>query len=77
MNIKPVSTLRNYKEVLDDISPQKPVFLTKNGYGKYAVIDLADYERFSLGLELYEMIQKAEKEPTKSLADIKKELLHD
>jgi len=34
-NIKPVSDLRNYAEVLKDISFGSPVFLTKNGRGRY------------------------------------------
>lgn len=35
-NIRPVSDLRNYSEVLRDISVDEPVFLTKNGRGRYA-----------------------------------------
>lgn len=34
-NIKPVSDLRNYTEVLRDIAVGEPVFLTKNGRGRY------------------------------------------
>ena len=33
-NIKPVSDLRNYSEVLQDVTEGSPVFLTKNGRGK-------------------------------------------
>ena len=33
--IKPVSDLRNYNEVLRTIQADNPVFLTKNGRGKY------------------------------------------
>ncbi len=32
--IMPVSTLRSYTEVLDDVRPGSPVFLTKNGHGR-------------------------------------------
>ncbi len=32
-NIKPVSDLRNYNEVLRDVAVDAPVFLTKNGRG--------------------------------------------
>ena len=32
-NIKPVSDLRNYTEVLRDVAVGEPVFLTKNGTG--------------------------------------------
>lgn len=44
-NIKPISDLRNYGEVLRDVDVGAPVFLTKNGRGKYAIIDMRDYER--------------------------------
>ena len=32
-NIKPISDLRNYTEVLRDVAVGAPVFLTKNGRG--------------------------------------------
>ena len=36
--ILPVSDLRNYNEVLQNVSEESPVFLTKNGRGCYVVI---------------------------------------
>lgn len=42
-NIKPISDLRNYTEVLRDVDVGAPVFLTRNGRGKYAILDMADY----------------------------------
>ena len=44
-NIKPISDLRNYTEVLHDVAVGAPVFLTKNGRGRYAIVDIQDYER--------------------------------
>ena len=41
-NIKPISDLRNYSEVLHDVAVGAPVFLTKNGRGRYAIIDMQD-----------------------------------
>ena len=41
-NIKPISDLRNYSEVLRDVSEGSPVFLTKNGRGRYAIVDMQD-----------------------------------
>ena len=43
-NIKPISDLRNYNEVLRDIAIGEPVFLTKNGRGKFVIVDIADKE---------------------------------
>ena len=45
-NIKPVSELRNYGEVLRDVAVGQPVFLTKNGHGRYAVIDIEEYREY-------------------------------
>ena len=45
-NIKPVSDLRNYGEVLRDVAVGQPVFLTKNGHGRYAVIDMEEYREY-------------------------------
>ena len=44
-NIKPISDLRNYSEVLRDVSVGAPVFLTKNGRGRYAIVDMRDFEK--------------------------------
>ena len=45
-NIKPVSDLRNYGEVLRDVAVGQPVFLTKNGHGRYAVLDIEEYRQY-------------------------------
>ncbi len=51
-NIKPISDLRNYSEVLRDVAVDAPVFLTKNGRGLYAIVDIQDYERANAALKL-------------------------
>ena len=45
-NIKPISELRNYGEVLRNVSVGTPVFLTKNGHGRYAVLDIDEYKEY-------------------------------
>ena len=45
-NIKPISDLRSYTAVLDEVAQGSPVFLTKNGRGRYVIQDIADYERY-------------------------------
>lgn len=42
--IKPISDLRNYGAVLREVSFGAPVFLTKNGHGRYALLDIKEYE---------------------------------
>jgi prevent-host-death family protein len=51
-NIKPISDLRNYTEVLHDVAVGAPVFLTKNGRGRYAIVDMQDYEKTQATLRL-------------------------
>ncbi len=45
-NIVPISDLRNYSSVLDSVSVGSPVFLTKNGRGCYAIIDISEQEEY-------------------------------
>lgn len=51
-NIKPISDLRNYNEVLKYCENGEPVFLTKNGHGKYVILDTDEYERQQSVLKL-------------------------
>ena len=57
-NIKPISDLRNYTEVLHDVAVGAPVFLTKNGRGRYAIIDMQDYEKTLATLRLMNELAK-------------------
>ena len=60
-NIKPVSDLRNYSEVLRDVAVGEPVFLTKNGRGKYAILDMRDYEKIRATNRLMNELAKGRK----------------
>jgi len=59
-NIKPVSDLRNYNEVLKDINYGEPVYLTKNGRGVYAIVDIEEYEKITAYIKLFEELVKGE-----------------
>lgn len=59
-NILPVSDLRNYNEVLKNCQEGEPVFLTKNGRGRYVVMDIEDYEREKAEKKLLLKLQEAE-----------------
>lgn len=59
-NIKPISDLRNYNEVLRDISIGEPVFLTKNGRGKFAIIDINEYDKLKASLKLMSQLAQGE-----------------
>lgn len=59
--IKPVSELRNYGEVLKDVAIGNPVFLTKNGYGKYAVLDIEEYKEYEKMKAMEKLFEELEK----------------
>ena len=77
-NIKPVSDLRNYNEVLNDIAVGEPVFLTKNGRGRYAILDIKEYEKLHAELKLLSGLEKGEQSAKEkgwlSLSEVEKEL---
>ena len=60
-NIRPVSELRNYGEVLREVSAGCPVFLTKNGCGKYAVLDMEDYRAYEKLMAMQKLSDELEK----------------
>lgn len=60
-NIKPISDLRNYSEVLHDVAVGAPVFLTKNGRGRYAILDMEEYEKTQAALRLMSELAKGRK----------------
>ena len=77
-NIKPISDLRNYNEVLKDVSAGSPVFLTKNGRGKYAIVDILDYEKakatIRLANELAAVKKSGEEKGWLAADDVKKHI---
>jgi len=79
--IKPISDLRNYGEVLRDVGVGAPVFLTKNGHGRYAVLDIEEYKEFekmmawrTLKAELEKGRLSGEEEGWLSLDDVRAHL---
>jgi len=60
MNIKPISDLRNYNSVLKDCQNGSPVFLTKNGRGKYVIMDADQYDAMMAEIRLLAKVAQAE-----------------
>jgi prevent-host-death family protein len=56
-NIKPISDLRSYTSVLEEVTQGSPVFLTKNGRGRYAILDIADYQRYEAEQTLIDQLE--------------------
>ncbi len=80
--IKPVSDLRNYSSVLEGVAEGSPVYLTKNGRGRYAIVDIKDqedYERIKEALTLMCELDKGrrsgEKDGWISEAEVNKRFL--
>ena len=75
-NIKPVSDLRNYTEVLRDIAVGEPVFLTKNGRGRYVIVDMEEYEKTRAAIKMMGELSKGEKSAQEKgwtdIADVEK-----
>ena len=61
MNIKPVSDLRNYNVVLKSCQNGSPVYLTKNGRGKYVIVEADEYNRLLDEIKILNQILDAEK----------------
>lgn len=41
-NVRPVSDLKNYNSVLDEVVFGSPVYLTKDGVDSYVIVDIKD-----------------------------------
>lgn len=62
--ILPISDLRNYTEVLNQVDVNKPVYLTRNGRGAYVISKIDDYDHDETVEELLKEIHKGEKSLT-------------
>ena len=52
-NIKPISELRNYTNVVKEVSYGSRVYLTKNGHGQIALINMQELDDIEKQLALY------------------------
>ncbi|HHX12310.1 MAG TPA: type II toxin-antitoxin system prevent-host-death family antitoxin [Clostridiales bacterium] len=60
-NIKPVSDLRNYTEVLNEVKEDSPVYLTRNGRGEYAIIKIKELDKLKSTIRLLAKLEEGEK----------------
>ncbi|MDR7871250.1 MAG: type II toxin-antitoxin system prevent-host-death family antitoxin [Tissierellaceae bacterium] len=59
-NIKPVSDLRNYTDVLNEVNEGSPVYLTRNGRGEYAIIRLSELDKLKATISLLAKLEEGE-----------------
>ena len=74
-NTKPVSDLRNDHDIFSDV---KPVFLTKDGHGRYAIMNIRDEKKTQAAIRLMDELDKGrrsgETEGWLSLDEVEREL---
>ena len=80
-NIKPISELRNYTEVLKEVDTSHRVYLTRNGHGEYGILTMKEIdeldrykEAYFLFLKLRQAEKRADKEGWISADEIEKDL---
>lgn len=80
-NIKPISDLRNYTEVLKQVDASNRVYLTRNGHGEYGILTMAEIDELDRYRAAYTLVSKlrkaeerADKEGWVSADDVEKEL---
>ena len=54
-NIKPISDLRNYTAVVNEVSYGNRVYLTRNGHGSYAIIDMQELDELDKQKDLNQL----------------------
>lgn len=65
-NIKPISDLRNYTEVLKEVRANQPVYLTRNGKGAYAIVDINELDRLKASVQLLSKLEEGEQSARKN-----------
>ena len=57
-NIKPISDLRNYTAVINEVGYGNRVYLTRNGHGQCAIIDMDELDELDKQKALYQLMSK-------------------
>lgn len=57
---RPVSDLKNYSDVLQEIERGNTVFLAEDGKKRYVIMDITEYERLNATLKLLSELEKGE-----------------
>ena len=57
-NIKPISELRNYTDVLKEVDTSSRVYLTRNGHGEYGILTMAEIDELDRYRAAYTLFSK-------------------
>lgn len=80
-SIKPISDLKNYTAIINQVSYGNRVYLTKNGHGQCALVDMKELDELDRKVALLKLMAKLTeakisvgKSGTVSADDLEKEL---
>jgi len=80
-NIKPISELRNYTNVINEVKYGSRVYLTKNGHGYIAMINMQELDELEKRLAYYKFMlemanaeKSVQEEGTITIEELKQEL---
>ena len=59
-NIRPISDLRNYSSLIDEVSYGNRVYLTRNGHGQCALIDIEELDELDQYKLRYQALNRKE-----------------
>ena len=60
-NIKPISDLRNYTDILKQVDVSKRVYLTRNCHGEYGILTMDEIDELDRYRAAYQLISKLKK----------------
>ena len=60
-NIKPISDLRNYTDILKQVDVSKRGYLTRNGHGEYGILTMDEIDELDRYRAAYQLISKLKK----------------
>ena len=60
-NIKPISDIRNYTDILKQVDVSKRVYLTRNGLGEYGILTMDEIDELDRYRAAYQLISKLKK----------------
>lgn len=60
-NIKPISALRNYTEILKQVDTSNRVYLTRNGHGEYGILTMAEIDELDRCRAAYILMSRLRK----------------
>jgi hypothetical protein len=80
-NIKPISDLRNYTDVLKEVDMSSRVYLTRNGHGEYGILTMEEIDEldrikaaYTTFAKLKSAEERAENEGWIDAEDLEREL---